>query len=166
RYLAKITINPAITQGVSDYIGSLEEGKMADIVLWPTTSFAAKPKVIVKGGLINWGLMGEPNASLPTPQPVYYRPMFGAQGRALQSTRATFMSKAAIANGVPEKLGLESQVLPVKRCRNIGKQHMVRNTATPVVEVDPETYDVTYDGKPAAIDPAQTLPLTQMFFLA
>ncbi|WP_407444052.1 urease subunit alpha [Rhodococcus sp. (in: high G+C Gram-positive bacteria)] len=166
RYLAKITINPAITQGVSDYIGSLEEGKMADIVLWPTTSFAAKPKVIVKGGLINWGLMGEPNASLPTPQPVYYRPMFGAQGKALQSTRATFMSKAAIENGVPEKLGLESQVLPVKRCRNIGKQHMVRNTATPVVEVDPETYDVTYDGKPAAIDPAQTLPLTQMFFLA
>lgn len=166
RYLAKVTINPAITQGISEYIGSLEEGKMADIVLWPTTSFAAKPKVVVKGGLINWGLMGEPNASLPTPQPVYFRPMFGAQGRALQSTRATFMSKASIDLGVPEKLGLESQILPVKRCRNIGKQHMVRNNATPTIEVDPETYDVTYDGKTAAIDPAQTLPLTQMFFLA
>ncbi len=166
RYLAKVTINPAITQGISDYIGSLEEGKMADIVLWPTTSFAAKPKVVVKGGLINWALMGEPHASLPTPQPVYYRPMFGAQGKTLQSTRATFMSKAAIENGVPEQLGLESTVLPVKRCRNIGKQHMVRNSATPTVEVDPETYDVTYDGTLAAIDPAQTLPLTQMFFLA
>ncbi|WP_241384490.1 urease subunit alpha [Rhodococcus sp. CH91] len=166
RYLAKVTINPAITQGISEYIGSLEEGKIADIVLWPTTSFAAKPKVVVKGGLINWGLMGEPNASLPTPQPVYYRPMFGAQGRALQSTRATFMSKASIDLGVPEKLGLESRILPVKRCRNIGKQHMVRNNATPAIEVDPETYDVTYDGQVAAIDPAQSLPLTQKFFLA
>ncbi|KRA23022.1 urease subunit alpha [Microbacterium sp. Root61] len=166
RYLAKITINPAITQGVSDYIGSLEVGKIADIVLWPVDSFAAKPKLIVKGGLINWALMGDPNASLPTPQPVYFRPMFGAQGRALQSTRVTFMSQAAIDKGIPEKLSLESQVLPVHKCRTVGKEHMVRNSATPVIEVDPETYVVTYDGKVATIDPAQSLPLTQLFFLA
>nr|WP_211372421.1 urease subunit alpha [Arthrobacter citreus] len=166
RFLAKITINPAITQGVSDYIGSLEEGKMADIVLWPIQSFAAKPRLIVKGGLINWALMGDPNASLPTPQPVFYRPMFGAQGKALQSTRATFMSKAAIDKGVPETLGLESQILPVHRCRGIGKEHMVRNNATPDITVDPETYDVTYNGTLAKIPPAQSLPLTQLFFLA
>ena len=166
RYLAKITINPAITQGVSDYIGSLEEGKMADIVLWPVGSFGAKPKLIVKGGLINWALMGDPNASLPTPQPVFYRPMFGAQGKTLQSTRATFMSKSAIDKGVPERLGLESQILPVHGCRGLGKENMVRNSATPHIEVDPETYDVTYDGTLATIPPAQTLPLTQLFFLA
>ena len=166
RFLAKITINPAITQGVSDYIGSLEDGKIADIVLWPIDSFGAKPKLIVKGGLINWALMGDPNASLPTPQPVHYRPMFGAQGRTLQSTRVTFMSKAAIDEGVPEKLGLTSQVLPVQRCRGIGKQHMIRNTATPTIEVDPETYRVTCDGELATIAPARTLPLTQLFFLA
>ena len=166
RFLAKITINPAITQGVSDYIGSLEDGKIADIVLWPIDSFGAKPKLIVKGGLINWALMGDPNASLPTPQPVHYRPMFGAQGKTLQSTRVTFMSKAAIDEGVPEKLGLTSQVLPVQRCRGIGKQHMIRNTATPTIEVDPETYRVTCDGELATIAPARTLPLTQLFFLA
>ena len=166
RYIAKITINPAIAQGISDYVGSLETGKIADIVLWPTDAFAAKPKLIVKGGLINWALMGDPNASLPTPQPVYYRPMFGGFGKALQSTRVTFMSKAGIKNGVPEKLGLTSQVLPVKGCRNIGKEHMVRNNALPVIDVDPETYDVTYDGKKAAIEPAKWLPLTQLFFLA
>ena len=166
RFLAKITINPAITQGVSDYIGSLEDGKIADIVLWPIDSFGAKPKLIVKGGLINWALMGDPNASLPTPQPVHYRPMFGAQGKTLQSTRVTFMSKAAIDEGVPEKIGLTSQVLPVQRCRGIGKQHMIRNTATPTIEVDPETYRVTCDGELATIAPARTLPLTQLFFLA
>lgn len=166
RYLAKVTINPAITQGISDYVGSLEDGKIADIVLWPVGAFAVKPKLIVKGGLINWALMGDPNASLPTPQPVYYRPMFGAFGKAQQSTRVTFMSKAGIAKGVPERLGLQSQVLPVQRCRTIGKEHMVRNDATPVIEVDPETYNVTYDGKPATIAPAKSLPMTQLFFLA
>ena len=165
RYLAKITINPAITQGVSDYIGSLEDGKIADIVLWPIDSFAAKPRLIVKGGLINWAQMGDPNASLPTPQPVHYRPMFGAQGKTLQSTRVTFMSKAAIEEGVPEKLGLDSQVLPVHRCRTIGKEQMVRNTATPTIEVDPETYEVTVDGVLATIEPAESLPLTQLFFI-
>ncbi|GAA3863117.1 urease subunit alpha [Leifsonia kafniensis] len=166
RYIAKITINPAIAQGISDYVGSLEPGKIADIVLWPTDSFAVKPRLIVKGGLVNWALMGDPNASLPTPQPVYYRPMFGAQGKALQKTRVTFMSKAGIDNGVPEKLGLESQVLPVRRCRNVGKENMVRNDALPLIEVDPETYKVTYDGNLAEIEPATSLPLTQLFFIA
>ncbi|GIG25427.1 urease subunit alpha [Cellulomonas denverensis] len=166
RYLAKVTINPAITQGVSDHIGSLEDGKVADIVLWPVDSFAAKPRLVLKGGMINWALMGDPNASLPTPQPVFYRPMFGAFGRAQQLTRVSFMSQAAIAAGVPEQLGLSSQVLPVRRCRGIGKQHMVRNDRTPVIEVDPETYKVTFDGKPAHIEPATSLPLNQLFFLA
>ncbi|PWC06682.1 urease subunit alpha [Mycetocola zhujimingii] len=166
RFLAKITINPAIAQGLSEHIGSLETGKVADIVLWPVDSFAVKPRLIVKGGLINWGVMGDPNASLPTPQPVYYRPMFGAMGPAQQATRITFMSQAAIDLGVPEKLGLKSQILPVKRTRSIGKANMVRNSETPVIDVDPETYVVTYDGVEATIEPAQSLPGTQLFFLA
>jgi urease subunit alpha len=165
RYLAKLTINPAIAQGIADHVGSLEPGKMADIVLWPIDSFAAKPKLVIKGGLVSWAQMGDPNASLPTPQPVYYRPMFGAMGKALPRTRATFMSQAGIDNGVPELLGLESQILPVSRTRDIGKRDMVRNDATPVIDVDPETYRVTVDGEPAHIEPAETLPLTQLFFL-
>lgn len=166
RYLAKVTINPAIAHGVSDYVGSLEPGKMADIVLWPIDSFAAKPKMVIKGGLVNWALMGDPNASLPTPQPVYFRPMFGAFGQTLQKTRATFMSKASIEKGVPEQLGLQSQILPVHGNRTIGKKDMVRNDRTPDIEVDPETYVVTVDGEPVHIEPAQSLPLTQLFFLA
>ncbi|MDL9977725.1 urease subunit alpha [Microbacterium candidum] len=165
RYLAKVTINPARAHGLDDYIGSLEPGKMADIVLWPVDSFGAKPKLIVKGGLINWAQMGDPNASLPTPQPVYYRPMFGAFGQTLQTTRATFMSKASIEAGVPEQLGLKSQILPVRNTRAIGKKDMVRNSATPVIDVDPETYKVTIDGEPAHIEPASSLPLTQLFYL-
>jgi urease subunit alpha len=165
RYLAKVTINPAIAHGISNYVGSLEPGKMADIVLWPVDSFGAKPKMVIKGGLINWALMGDPNASLPTPQPVYYRPMFGAFGQALNKTRATFMSKVSIEKGVPKKLGLKSQIFPVTGTRTIGKKDMVRNDATPKIEVDPETYKVTVDGEPAHIEPAQSLPLTQLFFL-
>jgi urease subunit alpha len=165
RYLAKVTINPAIAQGISDYVGSIEPGKMADIVLWPVDSFGAKPKLVIKGGFVSWALMGDPNASLPTPQPVYYRPMFGALGKALQTTRATFMSKVAIDKGVPELLGLESKVLPVRRTRTIGKKDMVRNDATPVIDVDPETYQVTVDGVAAHIEPAESLPLTQLFYL-
>jgi urease subunit alpha len=166
RFLAKITINPAIAQGISDYLGSLEVGKMADIVLWPVDSFAVKPKAIVKGGMISWTLMGDPNASLPTPQPVYYRPGFAGYGKAQRTTRATFMSQAGIDNGVPEELGLESQILPVHGTRMIGKANMVRNSETPVIDVDPETYAVTYDGTAATIEPAETLPMTQLFFLA
>ncbi|CAM5652320.1 urease subunit alpha 1 [Streptomyces avidinii] len=166
RYLAKITINPAIASGTADHIGSLEPGKLADIVLWPIGSFAAKPKMVIKGGLINWALMGDPNASLPTPQPVYYRPMFGAYGKARQATRVSFMSQAAIDLGVPQKLGLDSKVLPVRHCRTVGKQHMVRNDALPVIKVDPETYKVTLDGVPATIEPARELPLNHLFYLA
>ncbi len=166
RYLAKVTINPAIAQGISDHVGSIEPGKMADIVLWPIDSFGAKPKMVIKGGFVSWAQMGDPNASLPTPQPVYYRPMFGAMGKALQRTRATFMSKAAIDLGVPGRLGLQSQILPVRRTRVIGKKDMVLNDATPDIEVDPETYVVTVDGVPARIDPAPSLPLTSLFFLA
>ncbi|WP_405486316.1 urease subunit alpha [Streptomyces sp. NBC_00096] len=166
RYLAKITINPAIASGTAEHIGSLETGKLADIVLWPIGSFAAKPKMVIKGGLINWALMGDPNASLPTPQPVYYRPMFGAYGKARQATRVSFMSQAAIDLGVPQKLGLDSKVLPVRHCRTVGKQHMVRNDALPVIEVDPETYKVSLDGVPATIEPARELPLNHLFYLA
>lgn len=165
RYLAKVTINPAITHGVSKYVGSLEPGKMADIVLWPIDSFGAKPKMVIKGGLINWALMGDPNASLPTPQPVYFRPMFGALGQTLHKTRATFVSKASIEKGVPEQLGLKSQILPVTGTRTIGKKDMVRNDTTPTIEVDPETYKVTVDGEPAHIEPAESLPLTQLFYV-
>ncbi|MBS2535968.1 urease subunit alpha [Catenulispora sp. NF23] len=166
RYLAKITINPAIATGTAQHIGSLETGKLADIVLWPITSFAAKPKMVIKGGAINWALMGDPNASLPTPQPVYYRPMFGAFGKARQATRVSFMSKAAIELGVPQRLGLDSKVLAVQNCRSVGKQHMVRNDALPKIVVDPENYKVTLDGVPATIEPARELPLNQLFFLA
>ena len=165
RYLAKLTINPAIAQGISDYVGSLEVGKMADIVLWPIDAFGAKPKLVIKGGMVNWSLMGDPNASLPTPQPVFYRPMFGAMGKSLQQTRATFVSQAAVDKGVPEQLGLESQVFPVRRTRSVGKKDMVLNDATPVIEVDPETYVVSLDGVPAHIEPAESLPLTQLFYL-
>ncbi len=166
RYLAKLTINPAVASGTAEYIGSLEPGKLADIVLWPINSFGAKPKLVIKGGMINWALMGDPNASLPTTQPIYYRPMYGAMGRARQATRVSFMSQAAVDLGVPARLGLESRVLPVRHCRTVGKQHMVRNDATPVIEVDPETYRVTLDGEPATIEPARTLPLNHLFYLA
>ncbi|WAL75952.1 urease subunit alpha [Kitasatospora sp. YST-16] len=166
RYLAKLTINPAVASGTADHIGSLEPGKLADIVLWPINSFAAKPKMVIKGGMINWALMGDPNASLPTPQPVYYRPMFGQYGRARQATRVSFMSQAAVDLGVPAELGLRSTVLPVRRCRSVGKQHMVRNDALPRIEVDPETYKVTLDGEPATIEPARELPLNHLFYLA
>lgn len=165
RYLAKLTINPAIATGISDHIGSLETGKLADIVLWPIHGFGAKPKMVLKGGIISWAQMGDPNASLPTPQPVYYRPMFGQRGKALAATHATFMSQAGIAAGVPDELGLDRLVLPVSRTRTIGKHNMVRNSALPRVEVDPETYQVRLDGEVATIEPAAELPLNQLYFL-
>ncbi len=165
RYLAKVTINPALTYGMAHAIGSIAPGKVADLVQWPITSFAAKPRFVIKGGLINWAAMGDPNASLPTPQPVYFRPMFGAYGRARQSTGITFMSQAAIAAGVPERLDLHRQIRPVRNCRSIGKQHMVRNQRVPEIEVDPETFKVTVDGEVATIEPAQELPLTRLFFM-
>ncbi|WP_127782321.1 urease subunit alpha [Rhodococcus sp. X156] len=165
RYVAKLTINPALVTGTADHIGSLEPGKLADIVLWPIDSFGAKPALIIKGGMICWSQMGDPNASLPTPQPVYYRPMFGALGKAVAHTRITFTSQAALDAGVPERLGLTSRVVAVRGCRTVSKQDMVRNSGTPVIEVDPETYQVTLDGAPATIEPARTLPLSQLFYL-
>ncbi|EFV90356.1 urease subunit alpha [Dietzia cinnamea P4] len=166
RYVAKMTINPAIAAGIADHLGSIEPGKLADLVVWPVESFAAKPSLVIKGGMIVWAPMGDPNASLPTPQPVIYRPMFGAYGGALQSTRVTFLSAAAIEAGVPEQLGLTSPCLPVRGCRGIGKKDMVRNDRCPTIEVDPETYVVTVDGEPATIAPATTLPLAQLHYLA
>ncbi len=165
RFLAKVTINPAITNGVSHAIGSIAPGKIADLVQWPITSFAAKPRLVVKGGLINWAAMGDPNASLPTPQPIYYRHMFGAYGRARQSTGVTFMSQAGIAAGVPEQLGLQRQIVGVRNCRSIGKQHMVRNSRIPDIQVDPETFKVSVDGEITTIEPAKELPLTRLFFM-
>src|SRR5918997_739293 len=165
RYIAKTTINCAITHGVSDYLGSLEVGKYADIVMYPTSFFPAKPKMVFKGGFIAWSIMGDPNASLPTPEPVYYRPMFGALGKAVHKTSYTFMSKRAIELGVPQKLGLEKVVLPVKNCRYISKKDMMWNDATPKIDIDPETYEVKLDGKIATVDPANELTLAQRYFM-
>ena len=165
RYVAKLTINPAITMGMAHAIGSLEPGKLADIVLWEPAFFGAKPKMIIKGGFINWAQMGDPNASIPTPEPVYFRPMFGGFGKAMPATRVTFVSSAAFELGIRERLGLESMVLPVKSCRTIGKKDMVRNSATPAIDVNPETYAVTVDGKHATVAPAQKLALSQLYYL-
>jgi urease subunit alpha len=166
RYIAKTTINCAITHGVSDYLGSLEVGKYADIVMYPMAFFPAKPKMVFKGGFIAWSIMGDPNASLPTPEPVYYRPMFGALGKAVKRTSFTFMSKKAIELGVPEKLELEKVILPVKNCRNISKQDMMWNDKTPEISIDPETYEVKLDGQIATVDPAKELSSAQRYFMA
>lgn len=164
RYVAKITINPAITQGVSHIIGSVEVGKMADLVLWEPQFFGAKPKLIIKGGMINWSLMGDPNASLPTPQPVFYRPMFGAMGKTLQDTCLTFVSQAAFDDDVKEKAGLERQVVAVQNCRNISKHNLIRNNATPKLDVNPETFAVKVDGVHATCQPIQTAVMNQKYF--
>ena len=164
RYVAKITINPAITQGVSHILGSVEVGKMADLVLWEPQFFGAKPKLIIKGGMINWSLMGDPNASLPTPQPVFYRPMFGAIGKTLQDTWITFVSQAALEDGVKEKAGLERQVVAVNNCRIISKNDLIRNNATPHIDVNPETFAVKVDGVHATCQPIQTAVMNQKYF--
>ncbi|MDM2741451.1 urease subunit alpha [Citrobacter sp. Cu096] len=164
RYVAKITINPAITQGVSHILGSVEVGKMADLVLWEPQFFGAKPKLIIKGGMINWSLMGDPNASLPTPQPVFYRPMFGAMGKTLQDTCITFVSQAALEDGVKEKAGLEKQVVAVNNCRSISKHDLIRNNATPHIDVNPETFAVKVDGVHATCQPIQTAVMNQKYF--
>src|SRR5215472_7039335 len=153
RYVAKITINPAIAHGISHVLGSIEVGKIADLVLWEPAFFGAKPKTVIKNGMISWAVMGDPNASLPTPQPVYYRPMFGAYGLALQASCLTFVSQAAHDAGVHKRLGLARQVLPVRNTRKIGKRDMVRNSGTPKIEVSPETFAVTVDGRHATVKP-------------
>ena len=166
RYLAKITINPAITFGMSDWLGSVEKGKIADLVLWEPQFFGAKPKMVIKGGMISWSNMGDPNASLPTPQPCYYRPMFGAWGRALPQTCISFVSEAACSNGIRERLGLERIVRPVRRTRQLTKLDMVRNGATPHIDVDPETFDVLVNGVKANVKPAEKFPLSQLHWFS
>ena len=165
RYLAKLTINPAITHGIAEYVGSLQPKKIADIVMWTPQFFGIKPKLIIKGGFIAYSLMGDPNASIPTPEPVYYRPMFGAMGLAKYSTSVTFTSKLAIKNDLKKKLGLKKKLLPVNNCRNISKKDMVYNNLTPKIEIDPETYVVKVDGKIATTEPANKLSLSRLYNL-
>jgi urease subunit alpha len=165
RYVAKYTINPAIAHGIAEYVGSIEVGKMADLVLWRPAFFGVKPEMIVKGGIIAYSLMGDPNASIPTPQPTLYRPMFGALGRARYATSYTFVSQAAMAHGIAAQLGLQKLVVPVRGCRNLGKAAMLHNGYTPRMEVDAETYVVKADGQVLSCEPAQRLSLAQRYFL-
>jgi urease subunit alpha len=165
RYVAKYTINPAITHGMAAEIGSIEPGKLADLVLWKPAFFGVKPEMIVKGGFIAWSAMGDPNASIPTPQPVMYRPMFGSFGAAIAPTSITFLSEASLNTGAPQRLGLKKLVAPVRNCRRIGKKDMIHNSATPNIEVDPETYEVRVDGALITCEPARVLPLAQRYFL-
>ncbi|MGB5216536.1 MAG: urease subunit alpha [Anderseniella sp.] len=165
RYIAKYTINPAIAHGMADHIGSVEVGKLADLVLWTPAFFGVKPDMILKMGTIAAAPMGDPNASIPTPQPVHYRPMFGAFGKAMTKGRVTFVSQAGLAAGVGEKYGLASKVLPVKNTRNIGKKDMILNDLMPKISVDPETYEVHADGELLTCEPAEVLPMAQRYFL-
>ncbi len=166
RYVAKYTINPAIAHGVSAHIGSIEPGKLADLVMWSPAFFGVKPDCIIKGGMIAAAPMGDPNASIPTPQPVHYRPMFGAYGRATASTSVTFVSKAAIDTGLAGRLGLSKKLVAVENTRSgISKASMIHNNATPNVEVDPETYVVKADGEVLVCEPAKELPMAQRYFM-
>ncbi|EXX84845.1 urease subunit alpha [Paenibacillus darwinianus] len=165
RYIAKYTINPAITHGVSHLVGSLEPGKFADLVVWNPMFFGVKPDLVLKGGSIAYAQMGDPNASIPTPQPVFGRPMFAAFGKAKHQSSITFVSQAAYDRGIGQELGLQKRVEPVKGCRSIGKKDMIHNNATPRIEVDPETYRVTVDGEPCTCEPAVELPMAQRYFL-
>jgi urease subunit alpha len=165
RYVAKYTINPALTHGLAEHIGSVELGKLADLVLWSPAFFGVKPDLVLKAGVIAAALMGDPNASIPTPQPVHYRPMFGAFGRALSASAVTFLPNLAIERGVSDQLGLQRMVLPARGIRAIDKRCMVHNAATPHIEVDPETYEVRADGVHLTCEPATVLPLAQRYFL-
>ena len=165
RYVAKYTINPAITHGIGHEVGSVEVGKLADLVLWKPAFFGVKPSLILKGGMIAAAPMGDPNASIPTPQPVHYRLMFGALGGARYATSLTFLSQAALGAGVAEQLGLRSQVARVQGCRQIGKAQMIHNDYRPKIEVDPQTYEVRADGDLLVCEPARALPLAQRYFL-
>ena len=164
RYLAKYTINPARAHGIAGYVGSIEVGKWADLVVWSPAFFGVKPDLIIKGGMIAGALMGDPNASIPTPEPVRYRPMFGALGQAHRTLTASFVSQAALDRGrLPP--GLQRAILPVRHTRGIGKRDMLLNDALPAISIDPERYTVTIDGEPIAPRPAATLPLAQRYFL-
>jgi urease subunit alpha len=165
RYVAKYTINPAITQGISHLVGSVEPGKLADLVLWKPAFFGVKPALILKGGMIAAAAMGDPNASIPTPQPVHFRPMFGAFGAAMHQTCVTFVSQAALDAGVPGRLGLARRTEAVRNTRTIGKRDMIHNSGTPTIEVDPQTYEVRADGMLLTCEPATELPLGRRYFL-
>ena len=165
RYIAKYTINPAISHGISNYVGSIEPGKMADIVLWKPAMFGAKPEMMIKGGMVIAARMGDANASIPTPQPVIYRHMFGAAGKALFNTCATFVSKVSLEKNIVQQYGLQKMVLPVTNCRNIGKKDLIHNDATPQIDVNPENYEVKVDGAVITCEPMAVLPLAQRYFL-
>ena len=165
RYIAKYTINPAIAHGISGEIGSIEEGKRADLCLWSPAFFGVKPEMVLMSGTIVCAQMGDPNASIPTPQPVYTRPMFGAYGRSVENSAVCFVSAAAAEAGIGETLGLAKQVVAVKNTRDIGKKDLILNNATPEVEVNPETYDVRADGELLTCEPASELPMAQRYFL-
>lgn len=165
RYIAKYTINPAITHGIAHEVGSVEVGKLADLVLWKPAFFGTKPSLIIKGGMIAAAPMGDPNASIPTPQPVHYRTMFGALGSALHATRMTFLSQAGYEAGVARSLGLKSMIGVVKECRNVTKSDMILNDYQPLIEVDSQTYQVKADGQLLTCEPAEVLPMAQKYFL-
>jgi urease subunit alpha len=165
RYVAKYTINPAITHGMAKHIGSVEKGKLADLVLWAPAFFGVKPEIVIKGGSIVAAQMGDPNASIPTPQPVHYRPMFGAYGKALTASSLVFVSKAAARSSLRNKLGVDKQFVAVQNTRKIGKKNMIHNSATPQIDVDPETYEVRADGELLTCAPADVLPMAQRYFL-
>lgn len=165
RYIAKYTINPALAHGISDYVGSIEVGKVADIVLWDPGFFGVKPELILKGGMIAWSVMGDPNASIPTPQPALYRPMFASFGKAKYSTSMTFISKAAYEQKVHEELGLEKKIAVVKNIRQLQKADMKLNGETPEIEVDPQTYEVKVDGELITCEPDEKVALAQRYFL-
>lgn len=165
RYIAKYTINPAISHGISEYVGSLEAGKLADIVLWKPSMFGAKPEMIIKGGMIIASRMGDPNASIPTPQPVIYRHMFGASNKGIFNTCITFVSKVSLEKNIVQSYGLHKIVLPVKNCRNISKKDLIHNDKTPQIDVNPENYQVKVDGEIITCEPMKELPLAQRYFL-
>jgi urease subunit alpha len=165
RYISKYTINPALAHGMSHIIGSMEIGKLADLVLWKPSMFGAKPEMVIKGGVIAWAQMGDPNASIPTPQPVFMRPMFGAFGRAVGGTSIAFVSQLCKAKGVAKSYGLTKRIEAVKRCRKVTKRDLKWNDALPTIVVDPETYEVHADGELLTCEPAKVLPLAQRYFL-
>jgi urease subunit alpha len=165
RYIAKYTINPAIAHGISHEVGSVEAGKLADLVLWRPEFFGVKPEMVIKGGFIAWAQMGDANASIPTPQPVVMRPMFGAFGRATEAISLAFVSQASLDQGVASRYRVGKQLVAVRGCRSLGKQDMKLNDTLPAITVDPETYVVTADGEMLRSEPAAVLPLAQRYFL-
>ena len=165
RYVAKYAINPAITHGISDHVGSIEVGKLADLVIWDPAFFGVKPQLVLKGGFLVWAAMGDANASIPTPQPVLGRPMFGAFGRVPYSASYTFVSQAGAEREIGSRIGLQKPTIPVKNCREVDKSAMINNTYLPEIEVNPETYEVRADGELLTCEPAEILPMAQRYFL-